>query len=234
MSLGHRSLQRHHCTSVRIKVFVYFSTDTSCSSKALVRRLYCQGRGRVTPSHPGRCTPLHPGPSLAAAWPDHCLPSTSRIAVATGSARPCQRHSSLSPWLCCSHTSSVSYKQQVREDFVCSEFIYRINIFKMLDKQGNWETAEFKKTESIKEIQKQTLLHIKNAAGIKQYKKPHKNQKEEGKKKNDRCGSKSDCWKCYTLTLKELAFKAAGNVFQMWPSVGNSEILISCPAPNHR
>lgn len=53
----------------------------------------------------------------------------------------------------------------------------------MLDKQGNWETAEFKKTESIKEIQKQTLLHIKNAAGIKQYKKPHKNQKEEGKKK---------------------------------------------------
>lgn len=46
----------------------------------------------------------------------------------------------------CARLSCVA----ARENFVCSEFIYRINIFKMLDKQGNWETAKLKKTESIK------------------------------------------------------------------------------------
>lgn len=94
-----------------MKFLLCFSpTDTSCSNRALVHRLYCQGRGRVTPWHRGLCTPLHPGLSLAAAWPDHCLPSTSLTAAATGSAQPYLHHYLLSPWPCCSHTSSVSYR----------------------------------------------------------------------------------------------------------------------------
>ena len=90
-------------------VFLCFPpTDTSCSSRALVHRLCCQEPGRVTPWRLELCTRLRPGLSLAAAWPDHCLPSTSLIAAATGSVQPCPRRSSPSPWPCCSHTSSVS------------------------------------------------------------------------------------------------------------------------------
>ena len=90
-------------------VFLCFPpTDTSCSSSALVHRLCCQEPGRVTPWRLELCTRLRPGLSLAAAWPDHCLPSTSLIAAATGSVQPCPRRSSPSPWPCCSHTSSVS------------------------------------------------------------------------------------------------------------------------------
>lgn len=92
-----------------ITPFMYVSpADTSCSSRGLVRQLCCQGRDRDTPWHLGPCTPLHLGLCRAAAWPDHCLPSTSLTAAATGSAQPCLRHSSLSPWPCCSLTSSVS------------------------------------------------------------------------------------------------------------------------------
>lgn len=83
-------------------------TDTSCSSRVLVHLLCCQERDRVTLWPRGRCTRLHLAPSLAAAWPDHCLPSTSLTAAATGSVRRCRRRCSPSPWPCCSHTSSVS------------------------------------------------------------------------------------------------------------------------------
>lgn len=86
----------------------FFSTGNFCSSRVLVPRHCCPGQHKDTPWHLGPCTPLHPGHSLAAAWPDHCLPSTSLIAAATGSAQPSLHHCSLSHWPCCSHTSSVS------------------------------------------------------------------------------------------------------------------------------
>lgn len=107
--------------------FCVSPTGTSCSSKGPVRRLCCQGRGRDTPWPLARCILRRPGLSLAAAWPDHCLPSTSLTAAATGSVRPCPPPSSPSPWPSCSHMSSVSYRRStlserpLRYALVCSD-----------------------------------------------------------------------------------------------------------------
>lgn len=129
---------------IRIKFLLCVSpADISCSSRALVRRLSCQERGRVTPWRLGPCTRLHPGPSLAAAWPDHCLPSTSLTAAATGSARPCPRRCSPSPWPCCSYTSSVSRSARTFAFWVfwfCLKNHHFQN--RALEGPGNWEACQ--------------------------------------------------------------------------------------------
>lgn len=140
-----------------ITTFFYVSpTDTSCSSRALVHQLCCQGRGRDTPWPPGLCTPPHLDLSLAAAWPDHCLPSTSLTAAVTGSVQPCPHHSSLSPWPCCSLTSSVSHRvasvsgarSTRRFAFVCCEFSRNLHFQKGLLEELLWKTVGLAKREA--------------------------------------------------------------------------------------
>lgn len=232
-------------------IFCLSPTDTSCSSRAPVHRLYCQGRGRVTPSHLGPCTPLRHGPSLAAAWPDHCLPSTSLTAAATGSARPCPHRSSHWPWPCCSHTWSVSYggcvshhaslvlRICVRSVCVCWGIFF--NTKRLPERAGNWKTCqktawliqERINTNPKKHAYSVFFLFFLICTKCCSFKGCRNKKGMWGTaEKIDRVRSRS-AEKSLLLLWRELALKTAGISFHTWPAVGYSELWISCPPLKH-